>query len=1615
MTSIGQTQPNIKPKTANSNGLETVTFNAPITAQGSDTSITTPCTVHAAVTPQQITTSIDTTTKTEADREKSFHENYRIVDPNSEAGIKFQALGERVKNRLIPANDKRLGKKNFTYLIADTNDINAFIHTKTNTIVYTKGLLALLENEAQFAHILGHEMGHKVAVDRYGPATQASKIEETIVNTVPLDYMLIAGYDPKEAIKISNKIHDNVQTPRYQQIADVHPSNQIEVRTLVDMTGALIVKYGCSTDEKLSEKRNQLLSNNPESLAKESLFSNELSDINDKSKHNSHYDNWQISTGFDSLTTPEKINLLIEEVKTNSLGKNETSFVGSLESLNNRTKDLIKLIEKTKIHKDDIQSQTLVENFLEDLLTNKQYTNRFKIFHKAFEAAYFSGAALNRYNAICPTCVELHNESIKLIEATSLGEASRAAENIENTVKTLNSFAKKNLEYINFPSFSWCENERTFNEALQSNTEKMERRERIQERLEGVTNKTKRAELTERLKKIRLTRFEIPWRVNHLEWARSDSTIALSLMRIGVEDPKMIDCMDLSDLLKTRGESFLKLAKIENSRVLENASINWEKGLITPKLGITSDGFNGFYYIQQSITGMGSIIRPIHGAEIQDIEAFMRDFYNPDGYFGKDIYNFTNPLFTSVHEVTLTQDDYTNYSQNITDLTNKLNLILEQNTPESKDFIRHFFLNPEGGISKLSKDGKHICLKAFTTGDNSIYDIKDSLYPFFRDKALDLFTIEERIEILDKLCHNESRLDLPYSANAKYFNYFKLLDIKPPETLSELDSACKKLAQFKADHDTYGYFTNHAIKSHIVCKFLKDSLEVKDFDKLVFEHTNLLEIYLASEESTRAIKALKTKHSDTPSKLKKDITDYINNLTLGKNTSTEDLVKRFKVSERLTIPTKLSYLDSLKSALINRIEACSLSDKQKIIEDLLLAEPVIVDYSFRSYLINSWTDCILNKFGTDDGTTEYKKDIEPVLENIKNISNLPLRYDISKILAEKLITQRELSYLFRDAIESGDIREKLSKKGLELSGINLYLDQLASHEANDLIDYLMKPLDAQVGAKLLTDLKEVGKAYTEWSEEDLIKSLYISSDYDPRFLLPARSIHEEFWAMPLVGRVKIMRDLLFPLSEERTTKKEAQKSTKNTVEEKALIESVSKQRFIESCNQVMDILFPKNTTEENRARKITMGYIDLLEPELQPLFLAALMTASKTYQETGEKLSIGERLALVLEVMGPAETKFGQGLHSHPDTPEEIREGLGRLKSKASPYTRWELWNRIEEVMPEWEEVIAHLGPSKGSASFFVAAQMTHKTGSSEIITLQREHAKARAIRGYDLIQKLAQKIGNDSILGVNSEDAKDTIIDIVEGNKKIVDIETSSEAGLKQVDIAKKLYNGVTIKVGKRKFNFKTADWTATGEEYRRQKEMPGVHFNDLPETTGDEKSYKSDFAKAYLTLELINILKGKEFDPDRHGSQLKIDGENVGLFDHGALSFEVPTKEDKEGLVTLIANTFSAYQKSNDKSIGTLMYQELRKLKKQSSDGKTPPYLIKVVTAMLKLNDFMRYIKPEDIQDILIAVYKSNTSDKDIQEFITARSKDLLPSGNKLSLMSKLMNPKIVFSQKA
>ncbi len=69
----------------------------------------------------------------------------------------LQAYVNRVGQRLVTTSD--LPNKTFTFTVVDSQDINAFA-LPGGYIYINRGLLAYLDNEAELAGVLGHEIGH---------------------------------------------------------------------------------------------------------------------------------------------------------------------------------------------------------------------------------------------------------------------------------------------------------------------------------------------------------------------------------------------------------------------------------------------------------------------------------------------------------------------------------------------------------------------------------------------------------------------------------------------------------------------------------------------------------------------------------------------------------------------------------------------------------------------------------------------------------------------------------------------------------------------------------------------------------------------------------------------------------------------------------------------------------------------------------------------------------------------------------------------------------------------------------------------------------------------------------------------------------------------------------------------------------------------------------------------------------------------------------------------------------------------------------------------------------------------------------------------------------------
>jgi predicted Zn-dependent protease len=103
---------------------------------------------------------------------------------------KLQAYVERVGDRLKQASE--LADQSFTFTVLDSDIVNAFA-LPGGYVYVSRGLLALADNEAELAGVLGHEIGHVTArhtAQRYDRA----QIGQLGAAAAQLGGMLLGGY-----------------------------------------------------------------------------------------------------------------------------------------------------------------------------------------------------------------------------------------------------------------------------------------------------------------------------------------------------------------------------------------------------------------------------------------------------------------------------------------------------------------------------------------------------------------------------------------------------------------------------------------------------------------------------------------------------------------------------------------------------------------------------------------------------------------------------------------------------------------------------------------------------------------------------------------------------------------------------------------------------------------------------------------------------------------------------------------------------------------------------------------------------------------------------------------------------------------------------------------------------------------------------------------------------------------------------------------------------------------------------------------------------------------------------------------------------------------------------
>ena len=192
---------------------------------------------------------------------------------------KLNELVRRVGSRIAKAANQPDYKWSFHLLNSD--QINAFCLPGGKIFVYT-GLLKLIDNDAQLATVLGHEVAHAIArhgaermsmmqlgeISRQVAATAVGAEYRSLVNAaygiganygvflpysrkfeyeadeIGLYLMAMAGYDPRESIKFWQKMMEKSKNmPKPPEFASTHPADINRIKHIEEILPKVMEYY----------------------------------------------------------------------------------------------------------------------------------------------------------------------------------------------------------------------------------------------------------------------------------------------------------------------------------------------------------------------------------------------------------------------------------------------------------------------------------------------------------------------------------------------------------------------------------------------------------------------------------------------------------------------------------------------------------------------------------------------------------------------------------------------------------------------------------------------------------------------------------------------------------------------------------------------------------------------------------------------------------------------------------------------------------------------------------------------------------------------------------------------------------------------------------------------------------------------------------------------------------------------------------------------------------------------------------------------------------------------------------------------------------------------------
>lgn len=590
------------------------------------------------------------------------------------------------------------------------------------------------------------------------------------------------------------------------------------------------------------------------------------------------------------------------------------------------------------------------------------------------------------------------------------------------------------------------------------------------------------------------------------------------------------------------------------------------------------------------------------------------------------------------------------------------------------------------------------------------------------------------------------------------------------------------------------------------------------------------------------------------------------------------------------------------------------------------------------------------------------KDSNTIIDTIFKGSSIQNQFYLLDVLSETLQLQKqnlqEIKERFDDKLrEAADTTKTPTAVAHEV--MNASLDSILKILSEDdelrqaTIQYLIQPVSFTSARALRDKLeqrlpKDQYQMLTRVMGIGLFGVTNLNSYQNNLIATELLLLHREFHELSIENKAIAMANLLIPTKA-------------------VLTEQSQTTAFSEALTLVLDHLFPADDSkmdadERQMARSFVEAYIAESPKYTNEFILAGLLTASHDNSQTGGKMRVGQIIASICEHMGPAYVKLAQAIHSHPAIPAAIKKDLAHVKANVRMPYRWEIAAKLQNLRVK----ATHIGRRLGAASYNIAVEVSVDE-KPVVVLLRRDDVIKQASYGFDHLQRTLARWDHPAV-----DDMRNTLLNIISHTAQALAQETDNEK-LKQLERnAEQAYGNLTITVDDMQLHVQPMRTIAWEEEYRLLEQAPGIHFNDLPK----DSPLRTGIAKAILALELNNILSGSLFDSDRHGSQLRIDGNKIGLFDFGEMMLKAPNTSDilelQNALPFMIGDAFSP--------ITDLKLPTFQRYLKQLDENNQPlsSFVTRAYRALLALQDYMSGLSISDLFEVITSVQKAKNINK-------------------------------------